>query len=499
MASIIRAPHKASQVDYDLIIIGGGIYGAMLSFEASQRGLKSLLLERDDFGEHTSYNSLRIVHGGLRYLQKLDLHRFRESVQERHWFLKMFPGLVQPLPCLMPLYGKGMKRPDVFRVALLLNHFLSRKRNNDVLPEQFLGAGSVISSKEVLELFPGVDKQGLVGGAVWYDACMPDSQRVLMQVLLWASELGATQLNYVEAARLITEEGRVKGVYAKDKITGLEFQYSSPIVINAAGPWCREIAEKFHRDEESLFSPSLAWNILFDRKALSSHALAVTPQKPSSRTYFMVPWKGRIMVGTGHEPLDTVTRHPYPTGNQLKDFIDDLNFAIPGLKLIEKDIAHVYCGMLPAATEGSAELSVREVIFDHSQNSGPKGLFSVSGVKFTTSRLVAEKTLQQIFLGKRNQEKRLISPNQKQMVGVFDFDWFSGENETEWKKQLEIIMKNESVQKIDDLLFRRTSLADNVERIEELFPYLCELFNWDDIRCKKEQERFNEKSARRNV
>ncbi|MEJ2083967.1 MAG: FAD-dependent oxidoreductase [Acidobacteriota bacterium] len=107
---IERNPALFSRDSYDLLIIGGGIYGACLSLEASRRGLSSLVLERDDFGGATSWNSLRILHGGLRYLQHLDLKRFRESVAERRWFSFWFPELVRPLPCLMPLYGKSRGR-----------------------------------------------------------------------------------------------------------------------------------------------------------------------------------------------------------------------------------------------------------------------------------------------------------------------------------------------------------------------------------------------------
>jgi glycerol-3-phosphate dehydrogenase len=99
-----RQIHLYSERDYDLIIVGGGIYGAMLALESVFRGLKPLLLEKSDFGAATSFNSLRIVHGGLRYLQTLDLPRHFESVRERRWFLRNFPDHVRPLPCLMPLF-----------------------------------------------------------------------------------------------------------------------------------------------------------------------------------------------------------------------------------------------------------------------------------------------------------------------------------------------------------------------------------------------------------
>ncbi|MGL6138581.1 MAG: FAD-dependent oxidoreductase, partial [Planktothrix sp.] len=178
MTKINRNLATATQSSYDVIIIGGGIYGVMLSLEASRRNLRSLLIEKGDFGGATSYNSLRIVHGGFRYLQNLDLERFYESVGERKWFLKTFPELVKPLSCLMPLYNKGIRRPPILYTALKLNDALSINRNQGIRPDRHLPPGKVIKSEQVKTHFPTVDTQGLTGGAIWHDACMPDSQRL---------------------------------------------------------------------------------------------------------------------------------------------------------------------------------------------------------------------------------------------------------------------------------------------------------------------------------
>ena len=212
--AIQRQLDSYSQRDYDLIIVGGGIYGATLALEAVFRGLKPLLLEKSDFGSATSFNSLRIVHGGLRYLQTLDLPRHFESVRERRWFLRQFPDHVQALPCLMPLYKRGIKRKSVFRAALLVNDALSARRNAGVDPGRRLPAGRVISRSEVISSFPGVDQEGLEGAAVWWDAAVPDSQRVLMEILRWAAHYGADTANYVRVTSVSTSSGAVDGVVA---------------------------------------------------------------------------------------------------------------------------------------------------------------------------------------------------------------------------------------------------------------------------------------------
>ena len=167
---IPRNPEAFSRDQYDLVIIGGGIYGACLSLQAARCGLRSILLEREDFGGATSWNSLRILHGGLRYLQTLDLPRFRESVAERHWFCKHFPDLVRPLPCLMPLYGRGLKRKAAFGPALRLNDWLSSYRNDSVAESIRLPNGGILPAEQTLATFSRVNSAGLEAAGFWYDA-----------------------------------------------------------------------------------------------------------------------------------------------------------------------------------------------------------------------------------------------------------------------------------------------------------------------------------------
>lgn len=208
---IKRDPESAAASHYDLIVIGGGIYGSHLALEATLRGFKTLLLEKKDFGWATSWNSFRIAHGGFRYLQTLDLVRFFQSVKERKWLLTHFPDLVKPLPCLMPLYGKGTRFPLVLRIALALNDFLSRNRNEGLVEDQFIPSGTLLSPSQTVSLFPTVETQGLRGSALWHDAVIKCPQRVLMEVLRWAVHGGATCLNYVRAECLISDNGDVQG------------------------------------------------------------------------------------------------------------------------------------------------------------------------------------------------------------------------------------------------------------------------------------------------
>ncbi len=266
-------------------------------------------------------------------------------------------------------------------------------RNQGVSTESHLPGGKVLDVDETLRHFPSAAKKGLKGAALWYDAAMPDSQRLLIEMLHWASACGATALNYVRATDYVRSTDSVATVSAVDRTTGTELEFRAPLVVNAAGPWCREISSAFDRDKPELFHYSLAFNVVLDREPLADAGLAVSPRSRQGRTYFLVPWKRRIMAGTFHAPW-TGAREDASIGDEmLATFLEDLNDSIPGFELTLADIQRVHWGLLPAKSKGSDQIASRPVIFHHGDKGGPEGLYSVSGVKFTTARLVAEQTL----------------------------------------------------------------------------------------------------------
>lgn len=472
-------PHLSRE--YDVIIIGGGIYGITLALEAGRRGLHSLLLEKGDFGEYTSFNSLKIIHGGLRYLQSLDLHRFKESVRERSWFLRHFPRQVFPLPCCMPLYGKGTKTPAIFRIALLVNHLLSLDRNQDLKNDHKLGRGGIVGVAESKSIFPLLHTEGLKGSAIWYDAFMPNSQLLVMELLNLAINKGTTAQNYCQVKELLTDSrNRIMGVKAHDRKNGEVHEYRARIVINSAGPWSRQVIAGIPGDKEELFTPSLAWNVAFNRPALSDHALAVQARTPGSRLYFVTPWKGRIFAGCGHEPWSRGPDRPMPSTTQLEHFIGELNRAMPGVNLKLEEVSRVFAGLLPATQAGTSTLTKREVIIDHEAAGGPEGLYSVTGIKFTTSRLVAEKIWG--VIGKKNPE--MLSPPTPLPIQQQCLYPESGSVAA----QIDLISRTDkTVQHLDDLVLRRSTLWEQGSSapLDELLDRL----SWDESRRGAEFEK----------
>ena len=492
MKAILRNPPGAAKETYDLIVIGGGFYGVMLSWEASFKGLRTLLIERADFGGATSFNSLKTIHGGFRYLQSLDLQRFFESVKARNWFLQNFsdPNLVRALPCLLPIYGKGLRRPFILQQALQLNTVLAARCDRHLNAERRLPRGKIISAQRTQEIFSAVNLEGLQGGAIWYDAFIPNSQRLIIEVLKAACSMGAKALNYMQAQALLTSENRVAGIVAQDRETGNSYEYRAKVIVNAAGPWSAEVAVNLDGKHCNLYKNCLAWNVLFDREAVSDFAVAIAPNRTKAKTYFMHNWKGRLLVGTGNAPCLGKATEPMPSDSQLEDFITDLNDAVPQLKLNLTDIAQILAGFRPVKTPETTAVADREMIISHDRYGGPVGLYSIAGVKFTTARLVAEKTLKRIFADVS------VSPPQatlsqvlgeiSKQTGIFAYDWSPNPNELNWQQQIKQLIIEESVQHLDDLIFRRTSLGDNPSRVRAIAHQLCRLFNWDEERSQQE-------------
>ncbi|MGH9380625.1 MAG: FAD-dependent oxidoreductase [Thermoanaerobaculia bacterium] len=477
---ITRDPEGAHADRHDLIIVGGGVYGVALALEASARGLRALLLERGDFGAQTSAKSLRILHGGLRYLQTGDLARFRDSVAQRRWWLATFPDLVRPLPCLLPLYSEGLLRPSLLRPVLLANDLLSGDRNRGVRRDRRIPGSSILGAGETRERFPFLPSRRLRGGALWYDASMESPHRLLVEMLRWAVRGGATALNYVEVTGLLVEGDRVAGVRARDGVGGGDLEYRAPLVVNAAGPWVRRLARAAGDEAAELFRPSLAFNLLLSRPLPGEGALGIRTPGAGGRIYFLRP-RGRFtFAGTGHAPWGDLLPPPERTPEPLiAELLSDLRRALPGFEVSPRDVVRDTCGLLPAAASGSQRLTRRPVLREHGREQGPRGLISVSGVKFTTAPGVARDALDLAF-GRRSRRDRAeffsSPPAVRRLPSADEFRDLHGHDPDTAAELLQTLVREEAVVTLEDLLARRLDWALDIEdpakTAEEIRPLL---------------------------
>jgi glycerol-3-phosphate dehydrogenase len=387
--------------EYDVVVIGGGIYGIMMALEASLRGLSVAVLERDDWGSGTTAGWLRILHGGLRYLQSADLPRFYESVRERRWFLRHFPDLTSPLPCVMPLYRTHSYPRLVMRTALAMNDVLSLHRNSGVPSSAHLPHGGLLDSAAVKAELPFVDAEGLRGAARWFDAVVLEPQKLLLELLRWAEFLGADSLQRTEAVGLRLDNGTVCGLNVRDVHSGESSELHARVVINASGHWAAGLARRFGAAIDNAPRMSWAWNVLFDVPSEARSAAAVSARRSGSQMFFILPWRGRTLVGTGHALMpDNAEDRPVP--EELVDkFVHQVAEAVPALNLKESRVERVYQGVLPAVDSNEMQLTSRPMIVDHGEN-GMQGFYTVWGIKYTTARDIAATLIRKAFPGQSN-------------------------------------------------------------------------------------------------
>ena len=215
---------RLGREDFDVLVIGGGIHGAAAARAAAARGLRTALVEKDDFGEATSANSLKIVHGGLRYLQRADLAKVRDSVRARREIFRRFPHLVAPLPCVLPTRGLGLRSRPAMAAALLLNDLLSADRNLGVAPACRLPRGRTISRAELQRRAPRLADERASGGALWHDGIALDTERLVLELVLDAAAAGAAVANRVRAVSFLRRGDRVEGVLARDELGGARWR-----------------------------------------------------------------------------------------------------------------------------------------------------------------------------------------------------------------------------------------------------------------------------------
>lgn len=383
---------RMASLDYDVVVVGGGIHGACAAWEATRRGLRVALVEAEDFGHATTSNSLRTFHGGLRYLQQLDLSRMRESIHERREWLRMARDIVKPMRFVLPTSGYGMRGPAVLWAALLANDIVSADRNDGVWADRHLPRGEIWRARRAHQIFAGTSIEGINGAAVWYDAVCMNTERLEIAILSATAAAGAEIANYARATELRRDAVGASAVRIRDEVAGSEYTIRGRSIINAAGPWVDEwlIASRLTSAPRN-FAASKAFNLL-TRPLPFVDAIAL----PCSNTYFAIPWNGRTLIGTRHLRCAHSSTTATITAEEVQAFLNEINGALGKHRITASDVLGVYCGLLPER-EGNrgddvALLKTARVV-DHGRNDGMPGLFSIVGIKWTTARAVAERAV----------------------------------------------------------------------------------------------------------
>ena len=398
-------PAALAGQSFDVAVIGGGMHGAWIAWRAARAGLAVCLLERDEFGAGTSANSLKIIHGGLRYLQKLDVARMRRSIAARREYARDFPHLFEPLPCVMPLAAGGLRSPWVGAPALLANALIAIDRNAGVDAAVRLPAGRILSASQCVQQMGSLASRRPFAGALWWDGIAPDTARLVHEVVLAASRAGARAANRVQVERILHAGGRVRGLTFTDLATGRAHQLEARRVVNATGPWAAQLAR---RSDLPVAALPGAWtgalNVVLRRWLGHRAAVALTAggrQQSSSgrsaRELFFVPWQRRTMIGTAYCAVASIEEGlAGPPAGAVEAFIRQAGALAPEARLETGDIADVHWGLMPLARPGDTLPRTSPVLLADAQQTGAAGLVTLIGEKLTSAPEVSARVLAQL-------------------------------------------------------------------------------------------------------
>lgn len=390
---------------FDVLIVGGGVYGVATAWVCALRGFRTALVERGDFGAATSAGSLKLIHGGLRYLQHLDFARMRLSIRERRHMLRIAPHLVHPLAFLIPCYGHAIRGPEAMRAALMLMDLMSADRNQGIAdPARQIPCGRVVSADECRRRLPGLRDRGLTGGAIVWDGQMYDSERLTLAFTLSAAQEGAALANYVEVIRFdLGEDGAIRAARVRDVLGGAEFTVCARTYINTTGPWSDITLARLYGPERSRQVCRSKGIQLIVRRLPCETAFGVESLRERDKTakiprgrrcYFATPWRDRTIIGTT-DTLFVGDPDEYGVSEEdIGNFLQAFNEAYPGANLTRADVQFWCGGLRPLgdvdADPDHVQASNRPDIVDHGRMGGPPNLLTVVGVKYTVVRALAE-------------------------------------------------------------------------------------------------------------
>ena len=331
----MRRDLAALDREFDVLVIGGGVYGACIARMAARCGWSVALLERDDFGAAVSHNSLKIVHGGFRYVQHFDVARIRESVAAQRSWLCAAGHLVHPMRCVIPAYGYGTRGPAAFAAGVVAFHTIAGRRNAGVRGPKRLPLSGLLSRRGLLSLYPDLDRPDVTGGAYWYDAQIMDANRLTLECVQDACDHGAVAANHVEAERLLEAGGEARGAVVRDRLTGRELEVRARVIVNATGHRFARLVPGSGGDANR--GRRMVWtrnvNVVDAQAVRNADALGVGSKRASDaavgrskRLFFVTPWQDWSIIGTSHMQHDGDARgHCAAVKADVALFLDEVN------------------------------------------------------------------------------------------------------------------------------------------------------------------------------
>ncbi|MFH1739929.1 MAG: glycerol-3-phosphate dehydrogenase [bacterium] len=376
-----RSPKKLEQTKFDLIVIGGGINGAGIARDAALRGLSVALIDKGDFASGTSSRSSKMLHGGIRYLERFQLGLVREALHERNVLLRIAPQVTRPVRFIVPIYRDDPRGPIKIRLGLALYDRLAG--------QSMIERHRFFNSAKVADLQPSIERTGLRGAGSYTDAVMDDARLCFLNVAD-AHRAGAVCVNYVEATDFLWSGRTITGVQAIELRDGTPLMIQGAVVVNAGGPWADTIAglDPAEREVRRLRTSKGVHAVV--PLCLSGDALLLSAHK-DGRVFFVIPWGDVSIIGTTDTDFSGNPDDVRVEQEDVDYLLGETRRVLPRTRLDRSSILSAYAGVRPLVRSDKAQpwkISREHRIIEHSS-----GLISVIGGKYTTYRAVAEQVV----------------------------------------------------------------------------------------------------------
>jgi glycerol-3-phosphate dehydrogenase len=375
---------------YDLLIIGAGINGAGIARDAAMRGLRVLLLDKGDMASGTTSWSTRLIHGGLRYLEHGEVGHVRESLREREHLLRIAPHLVRPLPLLIPIYDRNRRGKLAIRAGMIAYDLLSFDKS--------LSRHRMLAPEEATEYAPGLDRTGLRGAAIYYDAQIEYAERLVVENALSAAEHGAHILTYARVDEFLVEDNSVRGVRFVDMLSGSSHLARAAFTVNVSGPWVDEVLSRADAGVERQIGGTKGSHIIVERFPGAPKSAVYVEAGADQRPFFIIPWNNLYLIGTTDSAYEGDLDCVRASEEEIAYLLGETTRVIPSSRLDRNSVLYTYSGVrpLPYVPKGEpASVTRRHFVRDH--GAVFSGLVSIIGGKLTTYRNLAEQAVDLIF------------------------------------------------------------------------------------------------------
>lgn len=383
----------------DVVVIGAGINGLAIARETAARGLRTVVLDSDDVAAKTSAISTRLIHGGLKYLERFELPLVFESIRERKILLRTAPHRVRPYPMLIP-FSRTASRPGwLLACGLALHDVLSLGKK--------LPFNRVVLSRGLRRGWPSVAEGGVRWGGVFLDAHVPLTERFAIELAIDATKRGAVFLTHSPVTGFVRGVGAVRGVRYRDRVTGQERSVQARIVVNAAGPWVDSVLALGDATEPRRIGPTKGSHLVVDPFPGAPDTCVFFESPDDNRPMFVLPWwGGKYMIGTTDLPYDDRLDEIVMDDEETAYLLRAVNTLIPRARLTADDVLWSYSGVRPlpyvADMKDPASVTRDSDIVVH--DGELRGVISIIGGKYTTQRALGEQTARRIdkILGRAN-------------------------------------------------------------------------------------------------